>query len=404
LGALTIAFDTIIVGALALPWVYLVIHLFFFEGENRLQEVFDWIHNNDLQAIAGILVFALAFTLGSAVSRIAQDFFNDDDLRIPWVFRMTMTEDRIIASVYCESDASLLQPSAAASPAAADKLNALRGQTLHCCADEKQHPSTANSEKWTSGAHRSATCPAGEKDSMTAGTNGAGLTAQPSSPPCPCQWVVNGIGSHATDHSSDEANLIDTTRDLFGIEENGLLLKGEDATLRLRQLHDQIMVLRGATFNGLIAFSLCLFAWGVKMRRTNPRSLLRWILALVPAIFLLLAAEASFHHVKDREMAHPPYMEFSLFVIGGAGAMLLWRSRPLSFDSDAAPAEKSQPGGSKTEDDDCFSRWKWGVLSFLFAVLFMAGVLGWWATEVLYAEQIVYSYNSQPPADMKTNK
>ena len=35
MGALTIAFDTIIVGALALPWVVLAIHLFYFEGENQ---------------------------------------------------------------------------------------------------------------------------------------------------------------------------------------------------------------------------------------------------------------------------------------------------------------------------------------------------------------------------------
>ena len=43
MGALTIAFDTIIVGALALPWVLLAIHLFFFEGENRLGGVLNWV-------------------------------------------------------------------------------------------------------------------------------------------------------------------------------------------------------------------------------------------------------------------------------------------------------------------------------------------------------------------------
>jgi hypothetical protein len=48
-------------------------------------------------------------------------------------------------------------------------------------------------------------------------------------------------------------------------------------------------------------------------------------------------------------------------------------------------------------------------LSAIFAVLFMAGVLGWWATEVLYAEQVIYSYDSQvksaakpAPADIPT--
>jgi hypothetical protein len=36
MGALTIAFDTTIVGALALPWVVLMVHLFFFRGERAL--------------------------------------------------------------------------------------------------------------------------------------------------------------------------------------------------------------------------------------------------------------------------------------------------------------------------------------------------------------------------------
>jgi hypothetical protein len=47
MGALTIAFDTTIVGALALPWVLLVIHLFFFEGENRLEGALDWVKRKD---------------------------------------------------------------------------------------------------------------------------------------------------------------------------------------------------------------------------------------------------------------------------------------------------------------------------------------------------------------------
>jgi hypothetical protein len=37
MGALSIAFDTTIVGALALSWVVLVIHLFFPEGESLIR-------------------------------------------------------------------------------------------------------------------------------------------------------------------------------------------------------------------------------------------------------------------------------------------------------------------------------------------------------------------------------
>jgi hypothetical protein len=40
MGALTIAFDTTIIGALALPWVVLVIHLFFLSGESSIEVLF----------------------------------------------------------------------------------------------------------------------------------------------------------------------------------------------------------------------------------------------------------------------------------------------------------------------------------------------------------------------------
>ena len=111
MGALTIAFDITIVGALALPWVALLIHLLFFEGENRLGGILDWIKDHEQQAAASVVLFAMTYTLGSAVSRIAKDFFNDDDLYLQvdgQLFRMGMTEDRIIASVYCDSNDSNL--------------------------------------------------------------------------------------------------------------------------------------------------------------------------------------------------------------------------------------------------------------------------------------------------------
>jgi hypothetical protein len=250
---------------------------------------------------------------------------------------------------------------------------------------------------------------AADKDLAGTGSNSEGNVSTSTSPPppCPCQWLVNGIGRSAyRQHSSEENELISTARDLFGLEENGLLLKGEDATLRLRQLHDQIMVLRGATFNGLISCSFCLFAWGVKMRREKPRSVLRWLLALVPVMFLFLAGDAFYHHLQERELSNPPFMEFSLFVVGGAGAVLLWRSGPLwvgsaRSEAKSSEAKKSEADKSAAKDEDCLRHWRWGALSFLFAVLALAGVLGWWATEVLYAKQVIYSYDSQSNSAQK---
>ncbi len=126
MGALTIAFDTTIVGALALPWVLLVIHLFFFEGENRLGDVLDWVKSQEQPAVAGVLLFAMTYTMGSAVSRTAQDFFNDDDLYLQvggHLLRLGMTEDRILTRVYCDSDDNHLLRAGQESPVLADEIS-----------------------------------------------------------------------------------------------------------------------------------------------------------------------------------------------------------------------------------------------------------------------------------------
>lgn len=416
MGALTIAFDIIIVGALALPWVYLLVNLFFFEGDNNLRgwlKQQTWTSTQGLAAALGVVLFAMAFTLGSAISRIAQDFFNDDDLGIPHIFRMTMTEDRIIASVYCEADENLVLQPAVASPSLAIDLNAFHSQKSNCCEkDEHQRnaagesdaqknealknemqknemqkndglkPAVAGVEKKQFPlARRSQSCVVPGKDASTSAGNPAQV------PPCPCQYITSSTRrfDYEKNYHDDEDNLKKTARDIFGIEENFLLLKGEDATQRLRQLHDQIMVLRGATFDGLVALAFCLFGWGARAQR-EKRSLAECaLLTLVPAVLIVLAGIAFYHHTLERQAGDPPYMEFSLFVLGCSGAWLLWL-RPLLV---------------KDGKEHHWLRWPWATLSLVFAVLFAAGVLGWWATEKLYAEQVVYSYNSQVNAPPK---
>jgi hypothetical protein len=98
MGAFSIAFDIIIVGALALPWVLLVIHVFFSANESSLKKLLDWVKDQNQPAVAGVLLFAMTYSLGSAVSRIAQDFFDDDDLHIQvsnYLLQVGVTETSI---------------------------------------------------------------------------------------------------------------------------------------------------------------------------------------------------------------------------------------------------------------------------------------------------------------------
>ena len=107
MGTFNIAFDTIIVGALALPWVLLLIHLFFPRNESRISSLLDWVNKQNQPAVAGVLLFAMAYPLGSVVSRIAQDCFDDDDLYVEafgQLFRVgvTTTGTSILTRVYCQ--------------------------------------------------------------------------------------------------------------------------------------------------------------------------------------------------------------------------------------------------------------------------------------------------------------
>jgi hypothetical protein len=364
MGALTIAFDTTIVGALALPWVILVVHLFFFEGENRVGGWVQWVKDQQLTAAAGVALFAVTFTLGSAVC-IAQDFFNDDDLyaHVPvshrWL-RMGTTEDRIITSVYCDREDSDLLRAGTGNRALMEKIARFQCQKTESCD------------------------PAG-KSSRFAETENSPPKANDPSPEKPnndlCLQTLSWLAPSG--HWENDKKLNETAADVFGLEESAMLLKGEDATQRLRQLHDQIMVLRGAAFNGLIGFALCLFAWGARVRCEKPRSVLRWLFALIPALFLFVTGLAAKHHFHERAPSDPPYMEFSLLLIGLAGVLLLWIPR-------------IQPFG--VHSDKNARLWRWPSLTLLSAVLMVIAILGWWATEVSYTQEVIYHYDSQSSA------
>jgi hypothetical protein len=306
MGAFSIAFDIIIVGALSLPWVLLVIHLFFdseirivfAHGESRIKKLLTSV--NKQPAVTGVLLFAMTYSLGSAVSRIAQDFFNDDDLGV-WV-----TETGIRNAVYCQEQKLIPQT------------------LINSLTDKPEQFKTMDSA---------------------------------------CPYA----------HKGHE----DPAGDIFHIQEGALLSMGSDANERLRQFHDQIMVLRGATFDGLLAFSLCLFWWYTRFQRFQP-----WLRFAVPTSYLSWGLIALRNHVHARAPSDPPYMEFTLLVLGLAGWYILWPHTPKG---------KGVQGESGTQNERGRLRVGYLVLSlFLTATAF----LGWWTTQVLYDQQVIYSYKA----------
>jgi hypothetical protein len=320
MGTFSIAFDIIVVGALAIPWVLLVFHLFFSDRESSVVTLLAWLNKwvieKDQAALAGVLLFAMAYPLGSVVSRIAQDFFDDDDLHLQVlgrVYRVGVTESTIRAEVYCEQQ--LLIP-----------------QTLI--------------------------------DSLKVGSEPFGVDE--------CSytrtWQVLPIYESKIKDQNERAG------DIFFVQEGAILLRGTDQTERLRQFRDQIMVLRGAAFNGLLAFSLCLFWWSAKFQ-----SRLRWV-ALSP--YLLTGLVALYHHLSERAASDPPYMEFTLLVLATAGGYVLWHPKPNPKDAQGKDVAHNGRGEIRA--------------AYLILSVFLALTVfqGWWATQVLYDKQVIYSYRA----------
>jgi hypothetical protein len=329
MGAISIAFDITIAGALALPWVLLVVHLFFADGEEQVSSLPGRLKELDQAAAVAVLLFAVTYLLGSVVSRTAQDFANDDDLHVRigrHLFRVGVTEDRIRTSVLCNEE---------------DLLTAAPG----------------NSALTTE-----------IRNFRDLGTTSKFL----------CKHALRWGLTLRENQKGDDVN--ENARNIFGFQEAALLLKGEDATLRLRQLHDQIMVLRAAAFNGLITFSLCLFAWGARAPRQSRAGWARWVLLLIPALYLTVGTIALVNHGLEANNYDPPYMEFSMLLLGAAGMWLIWNQAPQSA------AERTEKHGRSGQ---------WAKYVGLSAILTVTAILAWWSTEVVYAQQVIYSYNTQ---------
>jgi hypothetical protein len=157
------------------------------------------------------------------------------------------------------------------------------------------------------------------------------------------------------------------------------------------------MVLRGAAFDGVVTFWLCVFAWGAALTREKPRSWVRMSILAFPALLLGVAIVATVHHFGERALSDPPYMEFTLLLLAVAGAWLVWRTGPAveQVRIHTVPPKETMPGATgETEKKFYFRIEHWPRLIVMSAILTIAILLAWWSTEVLYAEQVIYSFDS----------
>jgi len=292
MDALKIALETIIVGASALPWMFLLVDLFCPSKEQLCNGLLPQLNNQIVATIAGVLLFAMAYMVGSSVVRISEDFFNDADLSIH------LTEDEIRADVFC-------QPG----------------------------------EPWLI---------------QTGVTVNGGTPAELVSP-CP--------HPNQTIRIEDTNNRVAQTS---ALEESSLWMADADKTDVLRHLRQQIVVLRGVAFNGILTTFLCLFGVCARLGRGG-----RWSLVVVALGLLVWAIDAMgdhFHEHMHRMAGDPPLMEIVLLAIALAGFGVAWkgvRERPY-------------------------------FCPFMFSALLTGlAFFGWWYTEILYTQKVIYFFYAQ---------
>lgn len=288
MDALKIALETIIVGVLALPWMFLIVDIFCPSKEALINGFIPKLDNQTIAAVAGLVLFALAYLVGSAVVRISEDFFNDDDLSIH------ITENEIRTDVYCQpSDQWLVRTGVETRERTADLLN-----------------------------------------------------------PCP---------KDASNIRTDETN--NRVAQTFAVQESSIWISDADKAGLLRHLRQQIVILRGVAFDGIVVTLLCLFATCANLGKWGRRSLVA-----VALLVLAWAADATFDHLHEhlhRMAGDPPLMEVVLLAIAIAGFVVAWRG----------VSQRSYFCGLM------FSAMLTGIAFF-----------GWWYSEILYTKNVIFFF------------
>jgi hypothetical protein len=296
--ALKFAFEILIVGALALPWLAVLNRMFPSGSGAGLQSYLSVVPEQVRTGVAVAVVIAFGYLLGSVVSRISRDIFNDELLgNLP-------TEDRIREAIYNEE---------------------------YC----NEH-----------------------------------LMRNLSLPFKPDPGLTQTLGfCPGTVPSDSPERFEERVADLFRLQEGSLLLQGQDKVDRLKQYFDQINVLRGASFNGMILFALCAFgSCGTLRSRWAHHRILRSIPFLLPVFVAVYGAYSVLmnHWIRPTESIYrdPPLAEFVLILLGIGGLFVVSKAKEAAF------------------------YFRTCVVAAVISVVCFGA---WWWTEVMYDLQVIHS-------------
>jgi len=265
-----IAFDTVVIGALALPWVLLLLDLFLRSEKKghapgqtflNLSPTLKFIKDNELSTVAAVLLFAMAYVMGAGISRLSGDFLNDDDWGLEVFSARVPTKDKIHYQVYCNPN-----------------------------------------QKWIVDP-----CPCVKSD-----------------PHKPCPFG----GSLTPVKDGDEEELHIRAKRFFELQEGALLNQGDKTPGRMSHIYQQLVVLRGAVLDGVVLTVLLLLCFFAKQKMWGRGAVTNFCV-----LFLGWAAVALRHHLcelgRRQYLIEPPMLECSFIVIVVlAGIPLIWKGAP----------------------------------------------------------------------------
>jgi hypothetical protein len=343
-----LAFETTVVGLLAFLWLGVAVYLVFpsFVHAYFLKKGPDFVAKN--QTLAGIAVLTFTYCLGSAILPISQQLVNDEHWPLP--------EKAIRCQVFTRQELQLRQIHDLALP----DHNALAALTPRHCS------------YWAPILQRNITfgrrlkyffqlwkgSPVKEDEDQPEVT--------PSAEPGKPRQAGIDVTPDCVDENSDACK-IEKILTIFRQQESSILNEGTDRTERLRQLHERIVVLRGAVFSGFILVLMFIFAFFAKvdgLPRDRIRNPLGFLLA---GVFAFFAVINGLHDMQNRDIFDLPVLEGLLGTISIFGGYLVFR-------------------GIK----NAVFRKKRLLLAALFFAALAYG--GWMNSEILYDQLVISSY------------
>lgn len=359
-----LAFETTIVGLLAFLWLGVAAYLLFpaVLKDFVVRVVPDFAAKN--QTVTGVALLTFTYCLGSAILPISNQLVNDEHWPLP--------EYAIRCQVFTKQALQLNQVKALELPA----NNPLDDLEPHHCsywapALQKGLPPARRLSRFARlwiGTAISEEEDKSQKSAEDVAGNSAQeaiKNAQPDNqkkdrPPSP-----RGI-SECINEGSDACKK-QKILTLFQQQESAILNEGTDRTERLRQLHERIVVLRGAVFSGFVLVLICLYAFFARIEGDRKHWVRTVCGGLLSVIFTVFAFLNGFQDLKSQNIFDLPVLEGLLLIITVFGAYLVIKGNTTPL----------------------FHKKRLLLIVAFFAALAYGG---WMSSEILYDQLVMSSY------------